>query len=112
MPSSFFLTGAAPPASPPLPLPAPLPLWGTADRRTIAAEHLLHNSRFINGSIECLDRKSTRLNSSHTSISHAFFFFFNWRGPPRLPPSSPPRPSPALGARRSACHSRRALAPQ
>src|SRR3989338_8025562 len=30
-----------------------------------------------------LDRKSTRLNSSHSSISYSFFFFLMIRRPPR-----------------------------
>src|SRR3989338_1983123 len=36
-----------------------------------------------------LDRKSTRLNSSHSSISYSFFiFFFNATPPPELSPLS------------------------
>src|SRR3989338_2121229 len=42
------------------------------------------------------DRKSTRLNSSHSSISYSVFFFFNGRPPPRAPPSSPTRRSSDL----------------
>src|SRR5256885_13787823 len=32
--------------------------------------------------------------SPHTSDSHFFIFFFKYSGPPRILPSSPPRPSP------------------
>src|SRR3989338_6641755 len=38
------------------------------------------------------DRKSTRLNSSHSSISYTLFFFLCTRPPPTLPPF----PSPTL----------------
>src|SRR3990167_6851456 len=34
------------------------------------------------------DRKSTRLNSSHSQISYSFFFFFNDPAPPDLSPLS------------------------
>src|SRR3989338_6802903 len=33
--------------------------------------------------MNCLDRKSTRLNSSHSSISYSLFFFLMIRRPPR-----------------------------
>src|SRR3989338_5229903 len=33
-----------------------------------------------------LDRKSTRLNSSHSSISYSFFFFFNDTAPTEISP--------------------------
>src|SRR3989338_2144094 len=35
-----------------------------------------------------IDRKSTRLNSSHSSISYAFFFFLNAPAPPEISPLS------------------------
>src|SRR3989338_6691999 len=39
------------------------------------------------GRVGTLDRKSTRLNSSHSSISFSlFFFFFNTPPPPNTPP--------------------------
>src|SRR3989338_6655252 len=43
-----------------------------------------------------IDRKSTRLNSSHSSISFLLFFFFKGPAPPRVLPSSPPRRSSDL----------------
>src|SRR5207245_5533219 len=42
------------------------------------------------------DRKSTRLNSSHGSISYAVFCLTNKTKPPTRPP--PPRPPPARAA--------------
>src|SRR3954465_7043743 len=41
------------------------------------------------------DRKSTRLNSSHTIISYAVFCLKKQRTPavPRTPPAAPPRPA-------------------
>src|SRR3989338_1970878 len=40
------------------------------------------------------DRKSTRLNSSHTSISYSLLFFLNDPAPPELPPLPPPAALP------------------
>src|SRR3990167_6877533 len=45
-----------------------------------------------NPEVQALDRKSTRLNSSHSQISYSFFFFSRIR----RPPSSPLFPSPTL----------------
>src|SRR3954462_2010521 len=40
------------------------------------------------------DRKSTRLNSSHTIISYAVFCLKKKTKPPRPPPTPPPPPPP------------------
>src|SRR5260221_3656198 len=42
------------------------PPWTRASSRC-------HSSTFLTGSLEAVDRKSTRLNSSHTVISYAVF---------------------------------------
>src|SRR5574340_1612147 len=41
-----------------------------------------------------LDRKSTRLNSSHQKISYAVFCLKKKKPPPPPPPRPPPRPPP------------------
>src|SRR3989338_2308279 len=76
MPSFFFLMIRRPPRSTPFPtrrssdLPVGVPL-ARHDGLEAAPERLLHEV------LPGLDRKSTRLNSSHSSISYAVFFFFN-----------------------------------
>src|SRR3990172_6804196 len=57
---------------------------GAAERRGAHAERHFRATRvLVRGGGG--DRKSTRLNSSHGSISY-FFFFFNDRAPPELSP--------------------------
>src|SRR2546430_13691569 len=86
----FFLNDTAPPEIYPLPLPDALPIPGARRRQVHAAlEHvaqLAHVARPIvrherlHGRLvdlarrrAVLDRKSTRLNSSHSQISYAVF---------------------------------------
>src|SRR3712207_8481800 len=67
-----------------LPIFGNSPLWleqgGVQDRATAlldairqAPEHALDTSRYPISEIERVDRKSTRLNSSHANISYAVF---------------------------------------
>src|SRR3989338_9249458 len=49
---------------------------GDAEEHLLITERLLAHGGFYSGEIT-IDRKSTRLNSSHSSISYAVFFFKN-----------------------------------
>src|SRR5256885_12178415 len=51
-----------------------LPIYTRSRRRQSRRESLhLYHQRTLGGSLECIDRKSTRLNSSHLVISYAVF---------------------------------------
>src|SRR2546430_13070685 len=64
----FFLNDPAPPEISPLPLHAALPIsWRPVPRRSQPRPDLLGQRR------RDPDRKSTRLNSSHSQISYAVF---------------------------------------
>src|SRR3989338_108035 len=86
MPSSFLTTGR-PPRSPPFP-------YATLFRSRVVKVHvpeidigLRHSAQVLLVVSEQRDRKSTRLNSSHSSISYAVFFF-NDRAPTEISPLS------------------------
>src|SRR5438034_3516835 len=53
-----------------------LPIYGRGDPRAAVGDHLAvrqRRQRFVPGRVQRPDRKSTRLNSSHTVISYAVF---------------------------------------
>src|SRR3989338_1994036 len=84
---------APPPDPPPPPPPAPLPFfYREGEGKLVKCARRRGSTR--NATTATGDRKSTRLNSTHRSISHTLFFFFNAGAPPRSPPSPPPRPPP------------------
>src|SRR3990167_7171153 len=90
---SFFLKDAATPDTSPLPPPAPLPTTRRGAGSPPPQAGRAHGRRYPAAKSADLDRKSTRLNSSHSQISYAVFFFKR-RGHPRHLPSPPTRPSP------------------
>src|SRR3989338_6670686 len=96
MPSSFFLNDPPTPEFSPLPLHDALPIWGPITTAWLSAT-CRRRRRTASGPMPSLDRKSTRLNSSHSSISYALFFFFKRPADPRVLPSSPTRRSSDLG---------------
>src|SRR2546430_3760672 len=73
----FFLNKPAPPEISPLPLPAALPIPAVPRRDRGGAGSLGGSRRKVTGRspriTPPLDRKSTRLNSSHSQISYAVF---------------------------------------
>src|SRR3990172_7134186 len=94
---SFFLKDTAPTEISPLPLHDALPI---SARSTSCAGAGRRGSRAdARGYLRfwTIDRKSTRLNSSHGYISYAVFFFKGY-GAHRDLPSSPTRRSSDLGA--------------
>src|SRR5690606_41788418 len=46
---------------------------GRVDARRVGTQHLLEGFQVVDGHFPALDRKSTRLNSSHVKISYAVF---------------------------------------
>src|SRR3989338_2008488 len=87
----FFFKNPAPPDISPLPLPDALPISASGINSLMRGDRLSVRfpSRMVFISV---DRKSTRLNSSHSSISYILFFFLRTRHPP----TSPLFPSPTL----------------
>src|SRR3990167_296685 len=87
MPPFFFLMIRRPPRSPLFPYTTlfrshlPVDCGLRPPRRSLKAGR---------GIADCglTDRKSTRLNSSHSQISHAPFFFFNDTAPTEISPLS------------------------
>src|SRR5207249_6666450 len=85
--SLFFFTAPAPSQIYPLSLHDALPISGEPRERQVVGEHQQHVGigarerlrllgRFARGAVQAdehRDRKSTRLNSSHVSISYAVF---------------------------------------
>src|SRR2546430_3069154 len=60
-------------------------------RRTFLAPLAIHTSVSL---LELRDRKSTRLNSSHSQISYAVFCLKKKKEPERLPPRAGPARTP------------------
>src|SRR3990172_6796951 len=87
MSSFFFLMMRRPPRSPLFPY---TPLF----RSSLAAPWQLSQltpawaDAVVASVVNCEDRKSTRLNSSHGYISYVFFFFFNDAAPTEISPLS------------------------
>src|SRR3989338_5361154 len=95
MPSSFFLKYTAPTEIYPLSLHAALPIC-LHFKSSFVWPLKITCPPFLPAPRPKSDRKSTRLNSSHSSISYALFFFFKVYGAHRDLPSFPTRRSSDL----------------
>src|SRR3990167_8301223 len=71
----FFLKHRAPPDLSPLPPPAALPTPRQSEFDRSPADNQAVAWISVRTKAKILDRKSTRLNSSHSQISHGAFFF-------------------------------------
>src|SRR3989338_1951440 len=74
-----------PPRSPPLPLHGALPIYREYFKNWHLLEGELHGNENKHTPNGRPDRKSTRLNSSHSSISYSLFFFKGCAAPRDLP---------------------------
>src|SRR5207248_11779945 len=98
----FFFTATAPPELYPLSLHDALPIWSASAvtsstrSRPWASRSATANASSSDSACSCSDRKSTRLNSSHRTISYAVFCL-------KKKTSTPPtyRPPPRSSAEES-----------